>query len=368
MVDIIVKDKLRASIEAASGGRQTVLYTAKGQPTYMNIVEQFSNDIYGGVDGMGSYHPMFNFSPNALDRIFIGTYKGVVVNGELLSLPYENLGDGRMSMKDTMNAARACGRGFHQMTYVQHSGLVNMGIAKGGFNRGNQDQGLDTIGHAGVKGTFVDGMGQSTKNGSGGYTWTHDGTIHGIHDLSGGGWQFATGLRIVGKELQIQGNNYAYNYASADDSLGNDWWAIDATTGGFIVPSSTGTLETDTFLNTTPNSIRIESNEASIGNESIYIPMWYPWVLSNFKFGAGISEFCKAQLKTFGVIPVSNVNTDNTAYLSIQDDNPYRVRYFMRGGAVDTGAASGGYSTAALVVDANFTLASNYGRPCFAEI
>ena len=33
---ILIKDSLRQSVELASGGLQTVLYTAKGQPTYMN--------------------------------------------------------------------------------------------------------------------------------------------------------------------------------------------------------------------------------------------------------------------------------------------------------------------------------------------
>ena len=38
---ILVKDSLRQSVELASGGEQTVLYTAKGQPTYMNIIQKF---------------------------------------------------------------------------------------------------------------------------------------------------------------------------------------------------------------------------------------------------------------------------------------------------------------------------------------
>ena len=38
---ILIKDSLRQSVEAASGGEQTVLYTTKGQPTYMNIIQKF---------------------------------------------------------------------------------------------------------------------------------------------------------------------------------------------------------------------------------------------------------------------------------------------------------------------------------------
>ncbi len=39
MTTILIKDTLRQSVEAASGGLQTVLYTAKGQPSFMNIIE-----------------------------------------------------------------------------------------------------------------------------------------------------------------------------------------------------------------------------------------------------------------------------------------------------------------------------------------
>ena len=38
---ILIKDSLRQSVEVASGGLQTVLYTAKGQPTYMNIIQKY---------------------------------------------------------------------------------------------------------------------------------------------------------------------------------------------------------------------------------------------------------------------------------------------------------------------------------------
>ena len=38
MVTIVMRDALRAQVERASQGRQTVLYTAKGQPSYMSVV------------------------------------------------------------------------------------------------------------------------------------------------------------------------------------------------------------------------------------------------------------------------------------------------------------------------------------------
>lgn len=86
MVSIFVKDDLRASVEAASGGRQTVLYTALGQPTYMNVIPQFDGQAIDASLPPGP-HEMFMVNGIAKNEYFVGTYPGRVFNGELLSLP-----------------------------------------------------------------------------------------------------------------------------------------------------------------------------------------------------------------------------------------------------------------------------------------
>ena len=58
MPTIFIKDSLRASVEAASGGKQTVLYTGSGQPTYMNVIPQFNLQDVDTVIGTG-VHPAF---------------------------------------------------------------------------------------------------------------------------------------------------------------------------------------------------------------------------------------------------------------------------------------------------------------------
>ena len=42
MTTIFIKDDLRASVEAATGGLVTVLYTAAGHPSYMNVLSMAS--------------------------------------------------------------------------------------------------------------------------------------------------------------------------------------------------------------------------------------------------------------------------------------------------------------------------------------
>ena len=54
---ILIVDQLRRSVEAATGGRQTVLYTAKGQPSHMYVFPRFNcEDIApGGELGTGTH-------------------------------------------------------------------------------------------------------------------------------------------------------------------------------------------------------------------------------------------------------------------------------------------------------------------------
>lgn len=367
MVDIIVKDKLRASIEAASGGKQTVLYTAKGQPTYMNIIEKFDNSLYGSADGMGASHTAFNYvTEGVLSRIFVGTYKGVVVNGELLSLPYTALDSTSYTLRQMLNYARACGKGFHLMTAREQIAAAYVGISQGGQNLGNKNSGTDANGHTGTIGGG-DGTGY-TLTGSGGYTWSHDGTISGIQDLSGGGWEYINGIRIRGSELQILSNDIAYNYTDADTLLNASWKAVDATTGALIDATSNGTLDTTSYEATTPNSIRIVNSAESVGTNGIYFKAYEPFLLNNFTFGSNITNAAKNQLKTYGILPVSTVSTSNSAYIGIDQDNGYTERYAMAGGGIYFGESGGVFSRVMRVGFDGDELGLKFGRPCYAEI
>ena len=86
MPTIFVKDEMRAAVEAASGGRQTVLYTQTGQPSIMNVIPAFNLEDIDASLGTG-VHPAFIVGGVQKSEIFIGTYQGIIKNGELLSLP-----------------------------------------------------------------------------------------------------------------------------------------------------------------------------------------------------------------------------------------------------------------------------------------
>jgi len=76
MPTIFIKDDFRAAVEAASGGRQTVLYTAQGQPSVMNIIPAFNLQDIDPSLGTG-VHPAFVVGGVQKSQIFVGTYQGI---------------------------------------------------------------------------------------------------------------------------------------------------------------------------------------------------------------------------------------------------------------------------------------------------
>lgn len=361
MVDILIKDELRASVEAASKGKQTVLYTAKGQPNYMNIVEKFGNDVYGAVDGMGAIHPAFYKNNLEIDVIYVGTYTGNIVNGELLSLPYVPQKNYTQSLVEIAAAARNCGDGFHLMSAKERCAVMYRGMVDGGYNRGNTHLGQDEVGH---KGTLDGPLSRTTLTGSGGYTWTHDGSITGICDMAGNRWGFVTGMRIMGDEIQFQDNAVSYAHSDINSLLNEGWYAMDATSGGLITPTSTGTIGQTDFKATTPNSIRVSMTREKLTDNAFWHSSWNYWRPDNFVFGSAITETAKAQLKTFGVLPISTNTTLNTAFIQPLN-NVYEETWFAVGGATGTESSAGMYALGAVVNKNGMTTSENVGRPCY---
>ena len=83
---ISIPDALRQSVEAASGGRQTVLYDDLNYPSIMNIIPAFNVEDIDTDLGTG-LHPAFSVNGTTKSEIFIATFKAYVHNGRALSLP-----------------------------------------------------------------------------------------------------------------------------------------------------------------------------------------------------------------------------------------------------------------------------------------
>lgn len=241
---ILVKDSLRQSVEIASGGEQTVLYTAKGQPTYMNIIKKF--DMSTIDPSLSGTHPAFIVDGVEKPEIFIGTYQGRIVGGELLSLPNVNPSHST-NYTNFLTAARANGNGHHLITNAEWSA-----VALQCFKDNKQPMGNTYYGRSSENplliGRRADGLNPGdtsgsarTLTGSGPVEWRHNGKENGIADLSGNVWEWNSGMRIFNGEIQVIADNNAANHTIDLGATSAQWKAIDGETGNLVTPDGAGT-------------------------------------------------------------------------------------------------------------------------------
>lgn len=241
---ILIKDSLRQSVELASGGEQTVLYTAKGQPTYMNIIKKF--DMSTIDPSLSGTHPAFVVNGKEKAEIFIGTYQGRIVGGELLSLPNVEPTTST-NFENFLAAARASGPGHHLITNAEWSA-----IALQCFKDNKQPMGNTYYGRSSENplliGRRADGLNPGdtsgsarTLTGSGPVEWRHNGKENGIADLAGNVWEWNSGMRIFNGEIQVIADNNAANHTIDLGATSAQWKAIDGATGNLVTPDGNGT-------------------------------------------------------------------------------------------------------------------------------
>jgi hypothetical protein len=260
MPTIFIKDDFRASVEGASGGKQTVMYTAAGHPSIMNIIPAFSmNDLIPGLNtnlgttystgdlGTG-VHPAFIVNGVQKGQIYIGTYQGIVKDNNLLSLP--NVAPTVSTSFDTFQTrAAANGTGWHMVTRAEWSAISLWCAANGTQPRGNNNYGRDAS-LTWETARRTDGLapgyttsGGLTLTGSGPASWRHDGTPFGISDLNGNVMEWCGGLRINEGEINILENNNAADNTKSQAAGSTEWKAISGVDGTLVTPGSANTVK-----------------------------------------------------------------------------------------------------------------------------
>lgn len=287
---ILIKDSLRQSVEVASGGEQTVLYTAKGQPTYMNIIQKF--DLSTIDSSLSGTHPAFIVNGVEKPEIFVGTYQGRLVNGELLSLPNVDP-SATINFDNFSTYARACGAGHHLMTNAEWSA-----VALRCYKNDTQPFGNTYYGRSSENPLLIgrrqDGLDPGTARtltGSGPVEWRHNRKPSGIADLSGNVWEWSAGMRLMNGEIQVIADNNAALHTIDMSATSAQWKAIDAVTGNLVTPNGNGTTAgTVKFANSGTADYTI--NGASFG------------AIRNLSTTKPVSAAALARLKALCLYPV----------------------------------------------------------------
>ena len=244
-----IKDTYRAAVEAASGGKNTVMYDDQGNPSIMVVIPKFYlNDVITGAPH--TVHPAFVVNGIEKDAIYISKYQNIVQNGRAYSLPAQDPAT-YINFDQALLACYAKGQGWHLMSNAERSAIALWCKKNNFMPRGNNNYGCD-ISAPYEKGVVTYKYQSDNKlicgrvaTGSGPAAWSHDGTPDGIYDLNGNVWEWGSGLRLKNGEIQIiQDNNAAIQNADHSDTS-TLWKAIAAADGSLVAPGTSGTLKFD---------------------------------------------------------------------------------------------------------------------------
>lgn len=235
-------DDLKLSIEALSGGKNTVLFDDLGMPSVMVPFPKLKmSDLIAG--GSENIHPAFSVDGVEKSVIYISKYQNIVLNERGYSLPMR---DPRASLNfdQAVTYCRNKGKGWSLTPYSLWSAIALWCRKNGTMPRGNNNYGADhAYGHEkGVPTYYESGKIARCATGSGPNTWNHNWMPDGIADLNGNVWEWCAGMRLMNGEIQII--PYA-NCMAADASMGasSTLWKAIAADGTLVEPGTAGTLK-----------------------------------------------------------------------------------------------------------------------------
>ena len=241
---IFVKDSLRASVEAATGGKTTVLYDDRGYPSYMAVIPKFNIEDIDATEAMGTgVHPAFLKGGVEKSELFTGQYPAIVKDGRALSLPGVDP-TASIDFDAAKGYCTAKGAGWHLMTNWEWA-AISLWCIKNGFQpRGNTDYGRhhDQVHEqARRQDGLAPGLASGTARtltGSGPASWRHDKSLAGISDMVGNVYKWVDGMKLVdGKFFMPNDNDF-----DADEA---DW--VDQ---GVIIADDAGTTKLGTIADT----------------------------------------------------------------------------------------------------------------------
>ena len=245
--DIWAPDPERRAVEAATGGRCTIIRAPNGQASYMHIIPKFRcEDVAPGGELGTGVHPAFIVGGVEKDSFMVGMYQAYQDGSHFVSQPQR---DPHASID--LDAARAGmqanGSGWHLMTNWEWAAIALWCMANGYQPTGNTNWGRSHVNtwetgrraDGGVPGNDS-GVGRNLT-GSGPMSWRHDGSPAGISDLVGSVWEWVDGLKLQdGRIILAPDNDYAL---SETGWVAQDMWL--SSSGGVTFEATEGDVVRD---------------------------------------------------------------------------------------------------------------------------
>ena len=240
-----IKDTYRAAVEAATGGKNTVLYDDKGNPSIMVVIPKFNiADVITG--GAATPHPAFIVNGVVKDAIYVSKYQNVVSDSRAYSLPMQDPANS-LSFDSAKTNCQNKGQGWHLMTNAEWAAIALWCKKNNFMPRGNNNYGSDVAAsHEVGKMTYMSSPTQIGRvaTGSGPAAWAHDNTNEGIFDLNGNVSEWVGGMRLNAGEIQIIKDNDAAIY-NADQTVNSALWKALLADGSLVAPGTADTLKWD---------------------------------------------------------------------------------------------------------------------------
>jgi hypothetical protein len=217
-MEIWSRDSLRASVELATGGRNTVLYDAHGNPHVMVIIPRFRYEDLGLDAELGTgWCTAFLADSGEITELFVGKYQAAFaaynppfatpsVPYRLATLP--GMSPAVVTPADARDSVAELGYGWHLLNVHEWAAIALWSSVNSTVPRGN----TTPPGEAHERGREAQ-VGY-VRTGTGPDTWRHNHAADGIADLVGNGGQWLEGISIVDGRIHVTVDNAFWDQAT----------------------------------------------------------------------------------------------------------------------------------------------------------